>query len=288
MSKALTIERSPLETALRQATPKIAALLPRSFRMDGERMVRLAFVACQRNPQLLACSPESIIGGVVQAAQLGLEIGGVAGHAYLVPMKNRGQLQAQMVPGYRGLVQLVWRAAEIEVTARAVYQGDTFKVVLGTEQRIEHEPELYDPGEAIAYYAVATLPDKRVKFEVMSKQQTDAIMGRSQAAKSGFSPWSTDYDEMAKKTVAKRLCKWLPLASSEVAKAIEIDDRASTGIITPVGDVIDIPAEPAPEPNEQIDKVRARGRKKNPPMTDDEKAELEAREEREAIQQEGS
>ena len=55
----------------------------------------------------------------------------------------------------------------------------------------------------------------------MSKDEVDSIRKRSKS--SGNGPWVTDYDEMAKKTVFRRLSKWLP-QSPEMQKAFDIDD----------------------------------------------------------------
>jgi recombination protein RecT len=71
-------------------------------------------------------------------------------------------------------------------------------------------------------YAVAKLKDGACQFEVMGKNDVDAIRGRSKSANSG--PWVTDYDQMAKKTVIRRLIKYLPI-SIEAARAVAIEDK---------------------------------------------------------------
>jgi len=55
----------------------------------------------------------------------------------------------------------------------------------------------------------------------MTKAEIEAIRNRSRAGKSG--PWVTDFAEMAKKTVVRRLSKMLPL-SSEIMRHVEADD----------------------------------------------------------------
>jgi hypothetical protein len=61
----------------------------------------------------------------------------------------------------------------------------------------------------------------------MSRAQVDAIRAQSKAGNSG--PWQTHYEEMAKKTVIRRLFKYLPV-SIEIQKAVGLDEQAEAGI----------------------------------------------------------
>jgi recombinational DNA repair protein RecT len=133
-----------------------------------------------------------------------------------------------MIPGYRGLISLARRSGQLKsIEARVVYANDTFGIEYGTSPFLKHVPNLTgDPGPLVLVYAVARLVDGGEQVEVMTKVQVDAIRSRSRAGKSG--PWVTDYDEMARKTVVRRICKYLPL-SVELAKALEIDERVESG-----------------------------------------------------------
>ena len=72
------------------------------------------------------------------------------------------------------------------------------------------------------FYAVCQFKDGTKKYEVMSKKEVDDIRKRSRAGQSG--PWVTDYEEMAKKTVFKRLSKWLPV-TPDLEAAVEHDNQ---------------------------------------------------------------
>lgn len=201
----------------------IAAVLPKH--LTPERIVKVAIGATMRTPLLLKCTPQSFIMAVMQAAELGLEPGSALGHAYLVPFFNgqTGVYECQMIPGYRGLIALARRSGEIvSIEAHVVRTKDQFRVGYGLNPTLEHAPTLDgDAGELRFVYAVAKLKDGGVQFEVMSKAQVEAIRMRSQTGRKNKGPWNTDYEEMARKTVVRRLFKYLPV-SIELASALEL------------------------------------------------------------------
>lgn len=214
----------------------LQGVLPRH--LTPERVVKVALVAYNKTPKLRECTMESLFLAIMQAAELGLEPGGALGHAYLVPYKD----QCQLIPGYRGLIELARRSGEIEsIEAHVVHERDKFTLRFGLNAALDHEPHLEgDPGEMRFVYAVAKLKGGATQFEVMTKDQVDKIKSRSRASNNG--PWVTDYEEMARKTVVRRLIKYLPLSTERaepLAKALELEDEG------PVIDVAaDVPALP--------------------------------------------
>ena len=208
-----------LRDMLESMKGEIAKALPSHIK--PERMLRVAATAIQRTPKLLECSEISVVKAIVEASQLGLEPDGVLGQAYLVPYGK----ECQLIPGYRGLINLARRSGEIkDVMAEIVYEKDEFDYQKGTEPKLVHKPSRdADPGPMIGAYAIAFFRDGGNHYEFMFKGQIDAIRRRSKAANNG--PWVTDYEEMAKKTVTKRLCKWLPM-SVELAHAMSLEAAA--------------------------------------------------------------
>lgn len=196
--------------------------------VDARRLQRVALTAITKNPALLKCDRASFATAVLQAAELGLEPSGALGHAYLIPYGA----ECQLIVSFKGMVALARRSGEIlSIEARAVYERDTFSLSYGLTSNLEHTPYLDgDSGPLRFVYAVAKLKDGGVQFDVMSRSQVDAIRARSRAGKSG--PWVTDYDEMAKKTVVRRLFKMLPV-SVELAEVFEKDDASEFGELTP-------------------------------------------------------
>jgi recombination protein RecT len=221
--KALTpIKR--VEEMLLASRDRMQMVLPKH--LTPERMIRVTMSALYRTPELQDCDPKSVVAAVVQASELGLEPCGALQHGYLIPYKNKNtnSREAQFMPGYRGLIELARRSGKLRsISARVVYEKDKFNLNY-TAERVNflHEPFLLgDAGKPVLIYATAVLEGDQIEFEAMPIHEIDAIRERSQAGQSG--PWVTDYNEMAKKTVLRRLLKRLPM-STELAQAIEISD----------------------------------------------------------------
>lgn len=209
---------------------QIALALPKH--MTVERLARIALTEVRRNPALGRCDQASFLGAVMQCAALGLEPGGALGHAYMLPFENRkkGITEVQFLIGYRGMIDLARRSGQIvSLEARAVYSADKFTVKLGLAPALEHEPawEVEDRGPLRFVYAVAKLVGGGVQFEVMSRVEIERTRSQSKAGTSG--PWVSHYEEMAKKTVIRRLFKYLPV-SIEIQRAVGLDEQAESGL----------------------------------------------------------
>ena len=211
---------------LEKMKPQLALCLPKHLSVD--RVCRIALTEFRKTPLLTECEPMSFIAAVMMASQLGLEIG-VLGQAYLVPFKNmkKGIVECNFIPGYRGLIDLARRSGNIiSISAEIVYEKDVFEFEKGLNEKLVHKPVLTERGKMIAAYAVAKLKDGGAQFIIMSKQEIDDVKTK---AKAQFGPWISNYEEMAKKTVVRRLFKWLP-SSVEMQKAAILDEHSETGI----------------------------------------------------------
>lgn len=206
------------KTLLEGKRDQLAQLVPKHLTV--ERLMKVAVGALMKSPNLQKCTPTSLMNCFIGAAEVGLEPGGVLGHAYLVPYGDT----ATLIIGYRGLIELMRRTGELaSIRCVVVHKKDTFKLTEGIEQTIKHEPFLAgDAGPLKFAYCVAKLKDGSVQVELMTRHQIEEIRKRSRAGNAG--PWVTDFEEMAKKTVLRRAAKYLPVASERFQKAIEIDD----------------------------------------------------------------
>lgn len=207
----------------------LAAALPRHLTAD--RMVRVVLTAMNRNPKLLNCTKESLWQCVMECASLGLEPDAL-GRAYLIPFEDRrnNRTMCTLQLGFKGLADLAYRSGMVAtIQAQVVRKHDKFTFSFGTGETLEHVPFLDgERGEPVAVYAYCKLKDGAFKFDLMTVADVNRIRDRSQGYKSATQykkdhPWTTDWDEMAKKTVFKRLAKMLPM-SSEIRDAIDRDN----------------------------------------------------------------
>jgi recombination protein RecT len=208
---------------------QLAAALPRHMSVD--RLVRVVLTSVQANPKLVECTVSSLYSAVLQSAQLGLEPDGVLGHAHLVPRRNnkKGCMEAQFLAGYKGLTKLAMQSGKVvSIVARVVHEADIFKFCYGLEKdELTHQLGIKEPGQLTHAYAVARLKEGVPVLEVMTRGQIDEVRKSSAAGSSG--PWSTHFDEMARKTVLRRLCKHLDL-SPELQRAVALDELADAGV----------------------------------------------------------
>lgn len=242
---------------LEKQKKQMALALPKH--MTPDRMLRIVMTSIQKTPLLLNCSRESLLGAVMQAAQLGLEPDGVLGKAYLIPRKRKGNWECQFQTGYKGLIDLAYRSGQVAfIAAEVVRSKDFLEVNLGTDRSLKHRPfepteAEDDPGTIRAFYAVAKLKDGSVHFVFMWHREVDRIKDEfSDAADSSFSPWNTNeltYIEMGKKTALRRLCKTLP-ASTELQTAVSVEEHQEAGLPVDLGDYIEIPTDGAEQPGD--------------------------------------
>lgn len=222
---------------------QIKAALPKH--MTAERMARVALTETRKTPKLAKCDARTFIGAIIQLSQLGLEPGGALGHAYLIPFENKraGTVDVQIIIGYRGMIDLARRSGQIaSLSAVIVREGDSFDVALGLNPDLRHVSS-FDPEKAMTFvYAVAVFKDGARQFEVMSRAEVERIRNNSQGYKSALqydkkdNPWMTHFDEMAKKTVIRRLFKYLPV-SVELQRAVVLDERGDAGLSQMVDDL---------------------------------------------------
>lgn len=212
-----------LKGLIKAMEPEIKKALPSVI--TPERFTRMVFTALSSTPKLQQCTPQSFLGAMMQAAQLGLEPNTPIGQAYLIPYGNSCQFQL----GYKGLLDLAYRSGEIkDIQAHEVHENDEFEYELGLEPKLKHIPAKSNRGAVTMYYAVWHTKTGGYGFEVMSYEDVlEFAQKKSKSFHNG--PWQTDFDSMAKKTVLKQALKYAPIATDFV-KAVATDETVKSHI----------------------------------------------------------
>lgn len=176
--------------------------------------------ALSRTPKLAECTQESFFKCLLDLSAMGLEPDGRRAH--LIPYGK----ECTLILDYKGIVELMRRSGNVvKIHADVVCEGDIFEHNLG--EILCHTFDLFEPrGEVKGVYAQVTFKDGSVQSAIMSRAEVDAIRSRSKSGKSG--PWATDYNEMAKKTVVRRVSKMITL-SPEIMDAVERSDKHEFG-----------------------------------------------------------
>lgn len=217
MSNEIQVKSAEIRTLFSKDSIKaqIAKALPKMC--TPERFMRIATTAITKVPKLALCTQESLMGCLLDCAQLGIEPDGRRAH--LIPYGNK----CTLIIDYKGLVELVKRSGEVAtLRAEVVCENDEFEMNLGKVTK--HKYDLRKKrGNPYAYYAYAEMKDGSYQYEVMTKEEVEKIRDKSQG-KNG-TPWKDHFDEMAKKTVFRRLSKWLPITPEVMVKLDEVDSK---------------------------------------------------------------
>lgn len=222
---------------LRSKQAEISKMLPKH--LNAERLLKVAQIAATTTPALAKCDVPSLIGAIGQCAQMGLEPNTVLGHAYLLPFNTKRKdangnekwvNSVQVIIGYKGLIDLARRSGQIiSIAAHEVCKNDKFELVYGLDEKLNHTPAMGERGEVIGFYAIAKLKDGGHAFEFMSRFQVEEIKAASEKKnKRESSVWKDHFVEMGRKTVIRRLAKYLPL-SIEFQTASALDGMAEAG-----------------------------------------------------------
>jgi recombination protein RecT len=222
-------EPKTMQTYIKQMEGEIAKALPSV--LTPERFSRIVLSALSTNRKLAETTPQSFLGAMMTAAQLGVEPNTPLGQAYLIPYYNNREkrLECQFQLGYRGLIDLAFRSSEVKsIQAQTVYANDVFAYSFGLEPELKHTPASGDRGDPIFFYAIFHTKDGGYGFEVMGIDDIRVHAKRySKAYESG--PWQTNFEEMAKKTVLKRVLKYAPL-KTDFVRGLAADETVKTEI----------------------------------------------------------
>ncbi|MFV2172268.1 recombinase RecT [Actinomadura sp. LOL_016] len=226
--KTLNRQIQSMEKQFQLAMPKGA---------EATQLIRDAMTCISGTPRLAECDSQTVLGGLMTCAQLGLRPGVAGlGHAWLIPMwdKNLKGMAATLIIGYRGYAELAYRHPKVEgIASRVVYEKDEFEIEFGLQDghlidRLVHRP--YTDGRRggpRSFYAVARLSGGGIMTEPWSLEEMEDHRDKyAMAKKDGFvlGPWRDNFVEMGRKTMIRNpLMKMMPI-STELAAASVVDE----------------------------------------------------------------
>lgn len=214
---------------------KEAGFSPEAVRKE----ISFALQHIGKSAQLQNCSQQSILQAVVNISNVGLSLNPASKEAYLIPRWNSSAkcMEAVLDPSYIGLTKLLTNTGSIiSITTQLVYEGDVFEMdVANNSNPVRHRPQLVKSkrGNLLGVYALATLHNGVRQVEWMDVDDLNAIRERSETYKAYIDnkikscTWVSDYGEMCRKTVIKRIYKFLPRTEKLdfVDRAIEMDNK---------------------------------------------------------------
>lgn len=259
------LSKMEFRSVLDKFKTEITAALPVHLKANADKYARQALSLFSQNPKLQQCTGITILSALMTATGLGLDLTPQLGQCYIIPYENRKKdgnswvsvMEAQFQLGYRGAIALAQRSGELKrITAEVVYEKDHFRYSKGLDPVLEHEPsEDEDPGPIKYVYAVANFKNGGYAFEVcpvakvvahakkFSKSYYKRDYKTKEMVENPNSPWHTDFESMAKKTLIMAIWKYLPL-STELLLAGAADEtvKRDLGGIETEQDVITLPA----------------------------------------------
>lgn len=145
------------------------------------------------------------------------------------------------IPMYQGLIEIAYRGGAIQsLNTHIIYDNDTFEVQMGTEEKITHIPNMFETGNKIAVYAVATLNTGGKVYCCLRRKEVEAIKNEminklikkekskqpdirkkeedEEAKRIASSPWTKYEDEMWKKTAIRRIYKMIPKSNNDIVQ----------------------------------------------------------------------
>lgn len=217
--------------------------------------------AVQTNPALAECTNASIMSGALLGESLKLSPSPQLGNYYLVPYKNKGVSEAQFQLGYKGMIQLAIRSGEYKnINVSEVKEGEITSYNPLTEEFVLNpclDPEKRAKLKTVGYYAFFELNSGFRKEMYCSKEDMEkhAITyskgyASDKKNKTAYTFWSKSFDDMAKKTMLRRLLSKWGVMSIDMQKAYAGD----MAVIREDGssDYVDNVEDPIEQRNEDI------------------------------------
>lgn len=187
------------------------------------------------NSLLQKADVNSIIMGAATAASMDLPLNPNLGYAALVPFNSKDGCFAQLQVMVKGWVELFLRSGQCKnIICETVYDGQLVKKNKFTGEYVFDE-DAKKSDNIIGFMAYFKLTNGFEKYEYMTIDEVKLHAKKfSQTYRKGIGPWKDMFEQMAQKTVLKKLLtKWAP-------KSIEMQQMAMFDQAVIKGDINDM------------------------------------------------
>lgn len=234
MTTTLAVTDAEAEQQVNQHIVRMAESWP--IEDTRKRFESIALGLVLKDQALAACTPTSKLIALNECCRLGLIPDRILGHIWLIPFRNnkKNVTEVTVIPGYKGYIELARRSGHLTtINTDVVFANDTFEFDQGTNARLTHRPWWHagheEKGPMIAAWGIAYLRgEDKPQIEAIPISDVLARKARSHGAKRPDSPWNTDFEMMARKTVVRQMSKLWSL-SPEQAYLQVLDYKADMG-----------------------------------------------------------
>ena len=192
-----------------------AKALPQNF--NQTRFIQNCMVVLQDTKEIEKYDPVSIARTMLKGAFLDLDF--FNGECYAIPYGKELKFQTD----YKGEVKVLKKYAIQQIKdiyAKLVREGDQFQEQIKDGiQTITFIPKSFNNANIIGVFAVCFYTDESMVYETMSIEEVEKVRQNYSKQPDGKA-WKNSFGEMAKKTVLRRLKKWIPI-EFENAEQIE-------------------------------------------------------------------
>lgn len=213
-------ELRPMSEVLVTKLDSVSGALPKSLNKD--RFVQNCLAFCNEHSELTKVNQAQVIGGLMKAAYLGLDY--MNKECYLIPYGNTVQFQTSYKGERKFVMQYAIRPIK-DIVSFVIRKGDF--VEYGTDENSKQyfvfKPVPFSREEIIGVAAVVYYEDGQIDYETMTTEDVNNVRTKySKAANS--KAWKESWDEMARKTVLRRICKHLEVSFESVEAQTAFED----------------------------------------------------------------
>lgn len=244
--------KGEFEIAARSLKSQIADALPTALKDNAMKYVRQATILFNETPLLQRCTPISILGALIKASTLGLDLSTQTGQCYIIPYRRCKNIdgrrvwlyEAALQLGYKGIINLAYRSKALaSIEAETVHQQDYFTYKKGLHKELDHIPDdsnrVRNKDSMTHAYAIAHTNTGGLVFDVWPKWRIEEHAQKYSQSyyKKDYStgnmvinpesPWHKHFEAMSKKTLILAIWKYLPL-ETELVLAAAVDNSITT------------------------------------------------------------